>query len=76
MKQYRTTQYLYGVKPSQFKDMQYKDALEFKLQSAKALIEMLHIPEFGSRDEERIREVFDAIELTEYLLNELKDHNE
>lgn len=72
MKQYRTTQYLYGVKPSQFKDMPYREALEFKLQNAKALIEMLHIPELGSRDEERIREVFDAIGLTEYLIRELR----
>ncbi len=73
MKQYRTTQYLYGVKSSQFKDMQYKKALKFKLQSAKALIKILHIPEFDSRDEERIREIFDAIELTEYLLKEIQN---
>lgn len=72
MKQFRTTQYLYDIEPTEISDMPYKEALKYKLSNAKELIHTLHMSEFDYRDEERIREVFDAIELTEYLIRELR----
>jgi len=68
----KTTEYLYGIEASKLIDMNYKEALEYKLKSAKQLISSLHKIEMGHRDEKRIDNVFDAIDFNDKLLRELK----
>ena len=68
----KTTEHLYGIESSILSEMPYKEALEFKLKSATQLIQSLYHVEMGKRDDNRIDEVFDAIDFTEKLLKELK----
>ena len=68
----KTTEYLYGIDANILTDMNYKEALNYKLKSAKQLISSLHKIEMGHRDEKRIDDVFDAIDFNDKLLMELK----
>lgn len=68
----KTTEHLYGIEASILTNMPYKEALELKLKSATQLIRSLYDEEMGKRDDNRISDVFDAIDFTEKLLKELK----
>jgi len=68
----KTTLYLYGIEPTEFADMHYKEALEYKIECAKQLISSLYDDPFGSREDKRIDDIFEAIEFNERLLKELK----
>ena len=67
-----TTKYLYGIDPKKLADMPYKEALEYKKEKAKELLEELYKPSFWDRDDQRIAAVCKAIKFTETLLEELK----
>ncbi len=67
----RTTEYLYGVDPKQFQHMQYVDALNFRIVSAKALIVVLLQTPSHTRDHKHISDVIKAISFNEKLLEEL-----
>ena len=64
-----STMYLYGVAPTTFKDMPYKDALQFKLEQAKKLYSKLYL---NRGDEVRKHYVWKALTHTENLLQELE----
>ena len=66
-----TTEYLYGCHLSLFADMPYRQAIEFKLEQAKALIYSLMQSDYTERDDARVKAVFKAIKFNESLLEEL-----
>jgi hypothetical protein len=53
--------------------MNYKEAVELKLQRAKDLIKELIEPHYSIRDDIRINKVFEAIKYNEGILKELND---
>ena len=75
-KRIKDTEYLYGADPIEFCNLPYKEALEYKIQSAKELLDRLLIPDYMNRDSERIRKVYNAINFTTQLINEIKDFSE
>lgn len=75
-KKLKSTMYLYGAHPKEFMNLPYKEALEYKLSSASTLLDNLLIPDYMNRDSDHIRKVYDAINFTTQLLNEIKDLSE
>jgi len=68
----KTTLYLYDIEPTEFANMPYKQALEYKIKCAKQLILTLYDEPFGSREDKRIDDIFEAIEFNEQLLKEIE----
>lgn len=66
-----TTQYLYGIKPEEFIEMPYIEALEFKREQAKRLFSALII---DGADEDRRHYVWKALEHTDALLQEIHEN--
>lgn len=66
-----STLYLYGIRASVLADMPYKQALEYKVASANALLAELLIPHYEVRDYERIADIHRAIKFNESLIKEL-----
>lgn len=66
-----TTQYLYNINPSKFSNMPYSQALQFKIDSAKKLIDDLQRVHYTQRDDERLNATYRAISFNYRLLEEL-----
>jgi len=66
------TKYLYNIDPHELASMNYLEAIEYKLTSAKQLIADLYEIRMDSRDEDRIFKVHKAINFNKELLKELK----
>lgn len=66
-----TTQELYGISPKDLAEMNYKQALEYKIQEAKALLAKLLEPNFMEQDTHKINRVNKAIKFNQQLLAEL-----
>jgi hypothetical protein len=71
----KSTAYLYDINPTVLADMQYKQALEYKLSSANVLLAKLLVPHYSIRDYERIANIHRAIKFNQSLLSELKEPN-
>lgn len=71
----RSTQYLYGIDPSEIRDMRYEDALEYKLNHAKDLFARMTMDRMvkSYEDEERLHYVYKAMRHTQNLLKELRE---
>ena len=67
-----TTEELYGIPPKQLADIPYKQALQLKVQGAKAILIKLLEPNFMDRDSHRINKINKAIKFNEQLLKELE----
>jgi len=67
-----TTEELYGISPQVLASMNYKEALEYKIQGAKQLMVKLLEPHFMEQDMHKIRKVGKAIRFNEELLKEIK----
>lgn len=67
-----TTEELYGISPKILASMNYKEALEYKIQGARKLMIKLLEPHFMEQDTHKIRKVGKAIKFNEELLKELK----
>ena len=70
IKSIKSTEYLYGCKPEEFWNLPYGEALEFKKQSAKKLINILIEEPFETRDDERIYHIKKAISFNDELVQE------
>ena len=68
-----STQYLYDINPTVLADMQYKQALEYKISSANVLLAKLLVPHYSVRDYVRIADIHRAIKFNQSLLSELKE---
>lgn len=68
----KSTMYLYDIDPNELIPMNYLDAIQYKLRSAKQLIADLHELGYLDRDEERVSAVYKAINHNQMLLDELK----
>ncbi len=68
----KTTEYLYGVSPQDFMDLSYVDALGFKITKAKELLEKLVYVHAYARDDDRIKDILNAIGFNKNLLEELE----
>lgn len=66
-----TTQELYGISPKQLADIPYKQALQLKIEGAKAILVTLLEPNFMDRDSHKINKVNKAIKFNQQLLAEL-----
>ena len=66
-----TTQELYGISPKDLAEMNYKQALEYKIQGAKTLLTKLLEPDFMKQDTHKINRVNKAIKFNQQLLQEL-----
>ena len=67
-----TTQDLYGISPKTLADLPYREALELKIQGAKAILVKLLEPNFMDRNSHKINKVNKAIKFNEQLLKELE----
>ena len=67
------TKYLYDVSPIKFKHLTYIDALEFKISSAKKLLNDLLDVNIYARDDIRVKKVFRAIKFNEDLIKEMEE---
>ena len=65
-----STEYLYGIKPQDFEDMKYFDALEFKKQQGQKLYKSLYITIRTTREDVRMHYVAKALKHTQKLLDE------
>lgn len=75
-KRIKTSVYLYDIEDmSVLDDMNYKDALEYKVEAAKKLNNHLFIKHFKFRDTHRINAVNDAIKFNKMLLDEMDQNN-
>lgn len=68
----KSTEYLYGVDAEIFKDMNYVDAIELKIASAKTLLDELVSVNHYARDDQRVRAVLNAIKFNKELLLEIE----
>ena len=68
-----STQYLYGIQPTELISMFYPEALEYKVSSANVLLAKLLAPHYSVRDYERIADTNRAIKFNQSLLSELKE---
>jgi len=69
----KTTEYLYGIKPTEFAVLPYKKAIEFKVEAARQLLyKLLYDFHYEIRDDTRINKVHAAIKFNKELLKELK----
>ena len=67
-----TTQELYGISPKQLADIPYRQALQLKIEGAKAILVTLLEPNFMDRDSHKINKVNKAIKFNQQLLKELE----
>lgn len=67
-----TTEELYGISPQVLASMNYKEALEYKIQGARQLMIKLLEPHFMDQDTHKITKVGKAIKFNEQLLKELQ----
>ena len=67
-----TTQELYGISPKDLTNLPYKQALQLKVQGAKAILTKLLEPNFMEQDTYKINKVNKAIKFNEQLLKELE----
>lgn len=65
-----STYYLYGIEPHELMEMEYKTALQFKLDCGTQLYNMLYSDR--EQDTARMHYVWKALEHTRGLLDELK----
>lgn len=66
------TEYLYGFDAKKLENMNYPDAIEFKINSAKKLLDTLTSVDYLHRDNERVNEVLFKIEENKILLREME----
>lgn len=67
-----TTQYLFNLDASTLAAIPYREALEHKIESGKALFDDIYLDTpFNDRDEERVDAVYKALKHTRALLDEL-----
>lgn len=69
--QMKTTEYLYGKDISNFPDA--KEHYQAKIEASKLLLKELVNAPYEQRDEQRIRDVTQAIKFNERLLNEYSE---
>ena len=69
--QMKTTEYLYGKDISNFPDA--KEHYRAKIEASKLLLKKLVNAPYEQRDEQRIRDVTQAIKFNERLLNEYSE---
>ncbi len=69
----KSTTYLYDIDPTVLADMQYKQALEYKISSANVLLATLLVPHYSVRDYVRIADINRAIKFNQSLILELKE---
>lgn len=67
------TEYLYDIDPTELLNMNYVDAIEYKLACANLLVKELLKPHYSIRDDARLNKVFAAQKFNEGLLRELKE---
>ena len=67
----KSTNYIYGISPSEFAHLPYSEALQFKYNAAKSLVKELYSEHYSSRDTERINAAYDAIGFNRKLIHEL-----
>ncbi len=67
------THYLYDIEPEELIQMNYVDAIEYKMACADELVRKLLIPHYTKRDDSRLSKVMDARKFNEGLLKELKE---
>ena len=67
-----TTEELYGISPKTLTDLPYKEALQLKIEGAKAILVTLLEPNFMDRDTHKINKINKAIKFNEQLLKELE----
>lgn len=70
----KPSNYLYKNLSPDLANMTYKAALLHKIEEAKALSRELLDVHYTTRDNQRLREIRDAISFNETLLKELKEH--
>ena len=68
----KKTPYLYGVEPSSFASLPYRQALQFKVDAARKLIIKLLKPHYLKRDDYRLNSVISAQKFNQKLLEELE----
>jgi hypothetical protein len=66
----KSSEYLYDVNPSAFKDLKYTDALEKKRHLANALLVKL-VHDENMKDNDRINAVIDAVRFNDNLIKEI-----
>ena len=66
-----TTEELYGISPKDLAEMNYKQALETKIQGAKSILVTLLEPHYMERNAHKINQVNKAIKFNQQLLAEL-----
>lgn len=69
---FKTTKYLYGIEPIEFKDMSYLLALEYKIVKARQLLKKLCSVRYQDRENQRVNDVLEAIEWNQILIDEIK----
>ncbi len=67
------THYLYDIDPEELLEMNYINAIEYKMACADELVRKLLIPHYSKRDDRRLSKVLDARKFNEGLLKELKE---
>ena len=72
----KTSNYLYGVNPKLFKDLLYKDALQFKVECCDLLLMGLMEVNYKDRDDYRIYRIMKARKFNEALITELLDDSQ
>ena len=70
-----TSEYLYGIDPSTFAEMPYREAIEFKIKQTKLVIHELLEIDFMIRDDERLHAVIKAQSFNNELLDELDNRH-
>jgi len=67
------SEYLYGVKVEEFKDLPYQKAIKFKLMCANTLYMMLRENEKTHEDRVRVHKVYNAKLHNEKLIREMEN---
>ena len=67
-----TTEELYGISAKQLAELNYKQALELKIQGARSILAQLLEPNFMEQDTYKINKINKAIKFNEQLLKELE----
>ena len=73
---FSSTEELYGIAPKELGQLNYKDALIYKVQGAKKILIELLEPHFMDRDTYKINKINKAIKFNLYLLKELEEKQE
>lgn len=73
IKKLKDSEFLYGVSAKEFKNKTYEEAIKFKIDCTKVLINELLTPHFMERDNIRINLVLSAQTFNTNLLKELEE---